>query len=79
LRPNAEANAALRRLEAAGVRIGVFTDAPEPLARIAVSHLGVARRLETVEAGEGALERLLAKLGPETRIVRTRDDLLGLT
>ena len=79
LRPNAEANAALRRLEAAGVRLGVFTDAPEPLARIALSHLGVARRLEAVEAGEGALERLLAKLGPGTRIVKTRDDLLDLT
>jgi phosphoglycolate phosphatase-like HAD superfamily hydrolase len=79
LRPNAEANAALRRLEAAGVRIGVFTDAPEPLARIALAHLGATRRLEAVEAGEGALQRLVGTLGPETRIVRTRDDLLGLT
>jgi phosphoglycolate phosphatase-like HAD superfamily hydrolase len=64
LRPNAEANAALRRLEAAGVRIGVFTDAPEPLARIALAHLGAARRLEAVETGEGALERLVGTLGP---------------
>jgi phosphoglycolate phosphatase-like HAD superfamily hydrolase len=79
LRPNAEANGALRRLEAAGVRLGAFTDAPEPLARIALAQLGATRRLEAVEAGEGALERLLEKLGPETTIVRTRDDLLDLT
>ena len=36
LRPDAEASAALRRLHGAGTRIGVFTDAPEELARIAL-------------------------------------------
>ena len=40
LRPSAPATAALRRLQAEGVRIGVFTSAPEELARIAVAHLG---------------------------------------
>ena len=71
-RPNADASAALRRLQAAGVSLGVFTDAPEPLARIALEHLGAARRLDAWEAGAGALERLLARLGPDTAVLRTR-------
>ena len=75
LRPNARVAAALRRLHADGVRIGVFTEAPEELARIAVAHLGAARRIEALESGPGALERLLATLGPGTRIVRTADEL----
>jgi phosphoglycolate phosphatase-like HAD superfamily hydrolase len=78
LRPNAEASGALRRLEAAGVRLGAFTDAPEALARVAATQLGAARRLELLMAGTGALERLLAQLGPEATIVRTREELLDL-
>jgi phosphoglycolate phosphatase-like HAD superfamily hydrolase len=74
-RPNARATAALRRLQAEGARLGVFTDAPEELARVAVAHLGAARRIEALEAGPGALERLLARLGPDTRIVRTTAEL----
>ena len=77
LRPSAEVNAALRRLAADGVRLGAFTDAPESLARVAAAQLGVARRLEALEAGEGALERLLEQLGPGTRVVRSRADLPG--
>jgi phosphoglycolate phosphatase-like HAD superfamily hydrolase len=75
LRPNAQASAALRRLQGEGVRLGVFTDAPEELARIAVSQLGAARRIEALEAGPGSLERLLAVLGPDARVVRTVADL----
>jgi phosphoglycolate phosphatase-like HAD superfamily hydrolase len=75
LRPNAQASAALRRLQAEGVRLGVYTGAPEELARIAVSQLGAARRIEALEAGPGALERLLARLGPEARVVRAIADL----
>jgi phosphoglycolate phosphatase-like HAD superfamily hydrolase len=75
LRPSAPATVALRRLQAAGVRIGVFTDAPEVLARIAVAHLGAARRIEVLEAGPEALERLLERLGPQTRVARTLADL----
>jgi len=63
LRPRAEASAALRSLAAAGWRIGVFTDAPEELARVALSHLGAARRVEALETGTGARERLLERLG----------------
>jgi len=75
LRPRAAATATLRRLQAAGVRIGVFSEAPEELARIAVAHLGAARRIEALEAGPGALERLLARLGPEARVARSVADL----
>src|SRR5260221_10000880 len=75
LRPSAPATAALRRLQADGVRIGVFTDAPAELAQIALAHLGAARRIEVLEAGPGALARLLQQLGPETRVIRSVDDL----
>jgi phosphoglycolate phosphatase-like HAD superfamily hydrolase len=75
LRPSAPATAALRRLQAKGVRIGVFTSAPEELARIAVAHLGAARRIEALEAGPGARERLLERLGPGTVEVRSLADL----
>jgi phosphoglycolate phosphatase-like HAD superfamily hydrolase len=75
LRPDARATAALRRLQAAGVRLGAFTDAPEELARIALAHLGAARRIEALETGPGALDRLLARLGPDARVARTVGDL----
>ena len=59
LRRDAQTSAALRTLAAAGREIGVFTDAPESLARVALAQLGAERRLVAVEAGSGALERLL--------------------
>jgi phosphoglycolate phosphatase-like HAD superfamily hydrolase len=74
LRPSAPATAALRRLQADGVKIGVFTDAPVELARVALAHLGGARRVEALEAGPGALDRLLARL-PEARVAYTLSDL----
>ncbi len=76
-RPNADVSAALRRLQAQGVSLGAFTDAPEPLARIALEHLGAIRRLDAWEAGPGALERLLARLGPEAAVLHTRAELLS--
>ncbi len=57
LRPDADANAALRALKAAGARVVVFTDAPEPLARVALAHLGVTRWVDSLTAGEDARER----------------------
>jgi phosphoglycolate phosphatase-like HAD superfamily hydrolase len=75
LRPSAPATSSLRALQAEGVRLGAFTDAPEELARVALAHLGGSRRIEALEAGPGALERLLARLGPEARVVRTVADL----
>lgn len=75
LRPSAEASGLLRELASAGYRLGAFTDAPEELARVAAAHLGAARRLEFLEAGAGALDRLLQRLGPGAVVVRTRADL----
>ena len=76
LRPGADASAALRRLAAAGTQVGVFTDAPAELAHVALAQLGATRRVDAVEAGTGALERLLATLGVATEVVWTREDLV---
>ncbi len=78
LRPQAPVSAALRRLEAAGAGLGAFTDAPEELARIALAHLGATRRIGALEAGGGALERLLARLGNDAVVVRTPGELAEL-
>ena len=75
LRPDAEISARLRELQSEGATLGVFTDAPEPLARVALSQLGAARRVDFVETGAGALERLLEQLGPGAVVVRSRDGL----
>jgi phosphoglycolate phosphatase-like HAD superfamily hydrolase len=75
LRPDPAVGAALRDLTGRGVAVGVFTDAPERLARVALAHLGALRRIEHLETGAGALDRLLARLGPETAVIRTRDRL----
>jgi phosphoglycolate phosphatase-like HAD superfamily hydrolase len=79
LRPDAEASSALRALAAAGARLGVFTDAPEPLARIALAQLGAARRVEMLEAGAGARKRVLAALGRDATVASTRDDLVRIS
>lgn len=79
LRPNAEASAALRALAAAGVRVGVFTDAPEPLARVALAHLGAERRVAALETGAGARERLLERLGDDAVVVATVNDLVKIS
>ena len=77
LRRDAAAAAALRALAGEGREVGVFTDAPEELARVALAQLGADRRVSTLESGSGALERLLARLGPDAVVVRTRDGLDG--
>jgi phosphoglycolate phosphatase-like HAD superfamily hydrolase len=80
LRPSAEANAALRALAAEGVRIGVFTDAPESLARVALAHLGAERRVDALESGAGARERLLAALGNDgVEVATTLAELTSIT
>jgi phosphoglycolate phosphatase-like HAD superfamily hydrolase len=78
LRPDPAVGAALRRLAEEGIAVGVYTDAPEPLARIVLAQLGAARRVDRVEAGEDALERLLRELGPATVVVRRREELAQL-
>ncbi len=71
LRPDPTANAELRRMAATGTRVGAFTSAPDPLARVAAAHLGVARNIELLETGPGALDRLLSALGPDAEVVRS--------
>jgi phosphoglycolate phosphatase-like HAD superfamily hydrolase len=77
-RRDAEVTNALRRLHGAGTQIGVFTDVPEELARVALSHLGADGRVDLVETGAEARERLLERLGQGTAVVRTRAELLSL-
>jgi phosphoglycolate phosphatase-like HAD superfamily hydrolase len=78
-RPDAEASAALRALAAGGHRLGVFTDAPEELARVALAHLGAARRVQALETGAGARERLLERLGGDAMVVSSREDLVKIS
>jgi phosphoglycolate phosphatase-like HAD superfamily hydrolase len=75
LRRDAAVSAALRSLGEADRELGVFTDAPEPLARVALAQLGAARRIALLETGSGALERLLERLGGDAVVVHTRDEL----
>lgn len=75
LRRDAAAAAALRAIAADDRAIGVYTDAPEPLARVALAQLGADRRVAALETGDGALERLLSRLGADTVVVRTRAEL----
>jgi phosphoglycolate phosphatase-like HAD superfamily hydrolase len=77
LRPNPGLNAALRALQARGVRIGCWSDGPEEAARIVVHHLGLARRVEEIATGgPEAAARLLADLGapPAESVVVTLDE-----
>ncbi len=74
VRPRAETNAALRRLSAGGARIGVFSDAPQELAEIALAHAGAARQVEVV----GTLAEVRAALGGEVVVVGSREALAGL-
>jgi len=75
LRPDATVSATLRTLASSGRRLGVFTDAPEPLARVALAQLGATRRIEAVEAGTGSLERLRERLGGQVAVVRSPTEL----
>ena len=77
LRRDAATSAALQLLASEGTALGVFTDAPEELARVALAQLGATRRIAAFESGAGALERLLVTLGTEAAVVRTRADLLS--
>jgi phosphoglycolate phosphatase-like HAD superfamily hydrolase len=78
-RPDAEVTTALRELAALGAPLGAFSDAPEPLARVALDHLGGARRIQIVEAGAGARERLVQRLGANARVVAEREDLVRIS
>ena len=77
-RRDADVTAALRRLHAAGARIGVFTERPEPLTRVALSHLGADGRVDVVETGAGSRGRVMAELGEGAAVVQTRAELVAL-
>jgi phosphoglycolate phosphatase-like HAD superfamily hydrolase len=74
IRPRADTNAALRRLRAAGARIGVFSDAPRELVDIALAHAGATREVEVV----GTLAEVQAAFGGNATVVRSREELAGL-
>jgi phosphoglycolate phosphatase-like HAD superfamily hydrolase len=78
-RRDAEVSTTLRQLRASGTRIGVFTDAPAELARVALSHLGAQRHVEILESGPGAQQRVEEAFGNEARPIGTREELLALT
>ncbi len=75
LRPRSESNAALRRLSEAGWRVGVYTDAPAPLAHLALAHLGVARHVDEVAAGLDARTRIVEQVGTNALLAETPEDL----
>jgi len=76
LRRDAATSARLQALVDDGVTLGVFTDAPDELARTALAQLGAARRISALETGAGAFERLLEAIDRDATVVRTRADLL---
>ena len=76
LRRDAATSARLQALVDAGATLGVFTDAPDELARTALAQLGASRRISELETGAGAFERLLDAIGRDATVVRTRADLL---
>ena len=71
------AEAALQALVDDGATLGVFTDAPDELARTGLAQLGASRRISKLETGAGAFERLLEVIGRDATVVRTRADLLS--
>jgi phosphoglycolate phosphatase-like HAD superfamily hydrolase len=77
-RRDAEVTRSLRELGAAGARIGVYSSAPEELTRVALAHLGADGRVDTVETGAGARERLVASLGTDVTVVENRAQLVAL-
>ena len=78
-RRDADVSTTLRQLRASGTRIGVFTDAPAELARVALSHLGAERHVEVLESGPGAQQRVEETFGNDARVIGTREELLALT
>ncbi len=77
-RPEPATNAALRRLRANGASLAAFSDAPEPLVRIAVAHIGLGRELGVLSTGRDAERHAVEELGADARVVRSRDELLRL-
>jgi phosphoglycolate phosphatase-like HAD superfamily hydrolase len=77
-RRDAEVTGALRALHTAGAHVGIYSTAPAELAHIALSHLGAEGRVDVVETGPDARERVLTALGEGATDVRTRAELVAL-
>jgi phosphoglycolate phosphatase-like HAD superfamily hydrolase len=72
LRPDPALNAALRRLQTAGVTLACWSPGPEEAARIVVHHLGLGRRIERI--AEGTSAGVAVRLADE--LAMTRDQAL---
>lgn len=64
LRPDPDVNAALRRLDAAGIGVEAVTDAPAELVRVALSQLGASRYVSIASSAAEAT-------------IRTREEFLA--
>lgn len=63
LRPDAALNAALRRLQGAGVRLACWSPGPEEAVPIVIHHLGLGRRIERI--GVGVTAEVACRLADE--------------
>jgi phosphoglycolate phosphatase-like HAD superfamily hydrolase len=54
LRPNPALNAALRRLQGTGIRLGCWSPGPDEAAQIVVHQLGLGRQIEQIGSGGSA-------------------------
>ena len=54
LRPDSALNAALRQLQAAGIRLACWSAGPDAAAEIVVHQLGLGRRIERIASGASA-------------------------
>ena len=80
LRRDAATSARLQALVDGGATLGVFTDAPDELARTALAQLGASRRISALETGAGAFLERLDRIADElARLNRTTERQEGFT
>jgi phosphoglycolate phosphatase-like HAD superfamily hydrolase len=72
LRPDPALNAALRRLQTAGIRLACWSPGPDEAARIVVHHLGLGRRIERIAVGTS----IGAAVGLADELAGSRDQAL---
>jgi phosphoglycolate phosphatase-like HAD superfamily hydrolase len=82
MRPNSALNASLRRLQAAGIRLGCWSPGPDEAAQIVVHQLGLGRQIERIGSGGSAdvavlLADELAAVRDEALVVADDADALA--